>query len=161
MHLKITHVCKRWTEPHPPSQRSSCTQRVMPMGSSFPPGFSDHCTWSSGRHSRTPAWQHAWLPLYLAAEESCHFQTRWKFNRPCGRAQGHIRALPAIHFVDFWPKTCVLGGKSQMERGHPLTLNPVKLLRQCCRFGLCPVTEFAPGASGNKFLVTCTNGAEH
>lgn len=41
-------MCKHWTEPHPPSQRSSRTQRVMSTQSSFPRGFRVRCTRSSG-----------------------------------------------------------------------------------------------------------------
>lgn len=49
----------------------------------------------------------------------------------------------------------------KLNKGILLTLEPVKLLKQCCRLELCPLIGFGPRGSDDKWSESRTNRAGH
>lgn len=132
MQLKIMHVCKYWTESHLHSKRSSFTQRVISVLSFFPPMDSVIIVTRIAQSSTRvlPCGIHMWLLIYLAMEESFHFQIEFKFKLFCGRAQRYILALPAIHlFYEFLVENMCVSWGGRLNKGVFLTFKPMKLLK--------------------------------
>lgn len=68
--------------------------------------------------------------MYLAMEESFHFQREFKFKVFCGYAQRYILALPAIClFYEILAENVYITWGDRLNKGIFLTSKPMNLLK--------------------------------